>query len=59
MKSQNLALWTKNEIHIFDEICTQNGQLIAKKIVKFFHIHWHYKLTNEYKYVSLQIKFLD
>jgi len=27
---------------ILDEIWMENGQLIAEKIVKFFHIRWHY-----------------
>jgi len=42
MKSQNLALWTKNEIHILDKIWMENAQLIAEKIVKLFHIYWRY-----------------
>jgi len=35
----------KMKFTILDEIWTKNGQLIgmiAKKVVKFFHIHWHY-----------------
>jgi len=32
----------KTKFTILDEIWTKNGQLIAEKIVKFFHIHWHY-----------------
>jgi len=31
----------KTKFTILDEIWTENGQL-PKKIVKFFHIHWHY-----------------
>ena len=41
--SRNLAFWTKKiKFTILDDIWPKNGQLIAEKIVKFFHIHWHY-----------------
>ena len=33
----------KMKFTILDEIWTKNGQLIAEKIVNFFHIHWHYR----------------
>jgi len=32
----------KTKFTILDEIWTKNGQIIAKKVVKSFHIHWHY-----------------
>jgi len=35
----------KTKFTILDEIWTKNGQLIGvttEKVVKFFHIHWHY-----------------
>jgi len=32
----------KTKFTVLDEIWTKNGLLIAEKIVKFFHIHWHY-----------------
>jgi len=41
-KSQILKFWTKNEIHNFGRYLDEKWPLIAKKIVKFFHIHWHY-----------------
>ena len=49
------SFWTKNErnheiyhfggktdIHNFGWNLDENGQLIAEKVVKFFHIHWRY-----------------
>ena len=32
----------KTKFTILDEIWTKNGLLIAEKVVKFFHIHFHY-----------------
>ena len=32
----------KNQTNNFGRNLDENGQLIDKKIVKFFHIHWHY-----------------
>jgi len=37
----------KTKFTILDEIWVKNGQLIgviAKKVVKFFHIHWQYTI---------------
>jgi len=32
----------KTKFTILDEIWTKNGQLMAEKVVRFFHIHWRY-----------------
>jgi len=41
-KSRNLAFWTKNGIHNFGRNLNEKLPTDRRKMVKSFHIHWHY-----------------